>query len=57
MTSEPTLLMALCAGRAEHTPEAEPVLITRVGDTATLTRHDGETLSLSATELQRALAA
>lgn len=45
------LIMALRAGRAEHTPEAEPVLVTVDGETATLTLDDGETLAFDRTEL------
>lgn len=54
---EPTPIWALRAGRPEHTPEAELVLVDTAGDTATLTLDDGERISFNVTELRAALAA
>jgi hypothetical protein len=52
---EPTLITALRAGRAEHTPEAEGVLVGVRGETATLVLDDGEELSFDLGELRAAL--
>ena len=49
------LITALRAGRPEHTPEAEPVLMAVHGSTVTLTLDDGETLSFDLGELLDAL--
>ena len=49
------LITALRAGRPEHTPEAEPVLVSVDGHRATLTLDDGETLDFDAGELLGAL--
>lgn len=50
------LIYGLRAGRAEHTPEVEAVLVTLHGhDRVTLTLDDGETLDLDAQELRAAL--
>ena len=43
---EPKFVTALRSGKAEHTPEAEGVLLTGDEDTLTLTLDDGETLTL-----------
>ena len=51
----PTLLMALRAGKAEHTPEAEPVLVSRDGESVVLELDDGERLELDAMELRAAI--
>jgi hypothetical protein len=50
-----SMVMASRAGRAEHTPEAEPVLVERVGDEYVLTLDDGETLGLDRRELRATL--
>lgn len=52
----PVLLMATRAGRPEHTPEAEPVLIELQGNAVTITLDDGEALTLDAAELLAAVA-
>lgn len=49
------LITALRAGRPEHTPEAEPVLIDVGESTATLTLDDGEALVFDLAELRSAL--
>jgi hypothetical protein len=49
-----TLITALRAGRPEHTPEAEMVLVAVDGATVTLTLDDGETLVFDAAELAAA---
>lgn len=49
------VLSALRAGRPEHTPEAEPVLVEVRDGTATLTLDDGETVAFDARELRAAL--
>jgi len=49
--------MAERAGRAEHTPEAEPVVLVTSGDAVTLTLDDGEQLVFDRTELARAVEA
>jgi hypothetical protein len=49
-----SLITALRAGRPEHTPEAEMVLVTVDGATVTLTLDDGETLAFDAAELAAA---
>lgn len=52
------VVMALRAGRAEHTPESEPVVVdTDDPRVVALTLDDGERLELDATELRAALAA
>lgn len=53
--SDQQLITALRAGRAEHTPEAEPVLVEVDETTATLTLDDGETLRFDVVELRTAL--
>jgi hypothetical protein len=50
------VITALRAGRPEHTPEAEPIVVAVDGATATLTLDDGETLAFDAVELRAALA-
>jgi hypothetical protein len=51
-----TSLMALRAGRAEHTPEAEPVLIdTDTPGVVRLVLDDGDVVELDATELRAAV--
>lgn len=52
----PTLLMALRAGRPEHSPEAEPVLAYVQGATVRLELDDGEILEFDAAELRAAIA-
>jgi hypothetical protein len=52
-----TLIMATRAGRPEHTPEAEPVLVELAGDTVVLTLDDGDRLELDASELRAAIEA
>lgn len=50
------VITALRAGRPEHTPEAESVLVDVTADgTARLTLDDGETLSFDVVELAVAL--
>lgn len=56
MPSDPSLICALRAGRPEHTPEAEPVLIETVGDAIRLTLDDAEILEFDRVELLSALA-
>ena len=51
------LITALRAGRLEHTPESEPVLVAVDGGQATLTLDDGETLAFDVAELTAALVA
>jgi hypothetical protein len=52
-----TSLMALRAGRAEHTPEAEPVLVdTDTPGVVRLVLDDGDVVELDATELLLAVA-
>lgn len=46
-----TPLMALRAGRPEHTPESEPVLVEATDDEVTLILDDGERLTLDRREL------
>ena len=48
---EPKFVTALRAGRVEHTPEAEGVLLSITEDTLTITLDDGETLSFSREEV------
>jgi hypothetical protein len=48
--------MATRAGRPEHTPEAEPVLISRTSSQIILVLDDGDELRFDATELDAALA-
>lgn len=50
------MITALRAGRPEHTPEAEPVLISVAGEAVTLTLDDGCTLTFDRMELRRATA-
>ena len=52
---DPVLVMALRAGRPEHTPEAEPVLVSRDGESVVLELDDGERLELDAAELRAAI--
>ena len=52
---DPVLVMALRAGRPEHTPEAEPVLVSRDGESVVLELDDGERLELDALELRAAI--
>lgn len=47
----PTLLMALRAGRPEHTPEAEPVLVSVRGESVVLELDDGERIEVDHAEL------
>lgn len=53
--SEPILITCDRAGRREHSPEAEPVLVAVDGDAVTLTLDDGEMLEFDASELRAAL--
>lgn len=48
---------ALRAGRPEHTPEAEPVLIETVGEAVVFVLDDGERLEFDRVELLSALGA
>jgi hypothetical protein len=48
-----TLITALRAGRPEHTPEAEQVLVTVDGATVTLTLDDGEALHFDRSRARR----
>lgn len=50
-----TLVMALRAGRAEHTPESEPVTIEGDGQVVRLELDDGETIEFDREELLAAL--
>lgn len=50
-----TFLMATRAGRPEHTPEAEPVIVAVQGESAVLVLDDGERLEFSLQELRSAL--
>ena len=54
--TDPVLLMAHRAGRPEHHPEAEPVLIDQAEGTVRLLLDDGETIEFDAIELRRAVA-
>lgn len=54
---DPVLVMALRAGRPEHTPEAEPVLVTVDDQNVVLELDDGERLELDLAELRAAIAA
>jgi hypothetical protein len=51
----PTLICALRAGRQEHTPEAEPVLIETVGEAVVFVLDCGERLEFDRVELLSAL--
>jgi hypothetical protein len=55
MESGPTLLMATRAGRLEHTPEAEPVLVAQTSAEIILVLDDGDELRFDRSELRRAL--
>lgn len=48
-------ITALRAGRPEHTPEAEGVLVASDGSACTLTLDDGETLTFDVAELLSAV--
>lgn len=50
-----TYLMVTRAGRREHTPEAEPVLVQADDDTVLLGLDDGETIEFDRSELLAAL--
>jgi len=51
-----TYLMATRAGRPEHTPEAEPVLVdTRTPGVVVLRLDDGEEITLDSVELLAAI--
>ena len=50
-----THVMALRAGRPEHTPEAEPLLVTVEGDEVLLELDDGDQLTCDRSELLVAL--
>lgn len=50
-----SVVTALRAGRPEHTPESEAVLVALTGTTVTLTLDDGETLAFDVVELRAAL--
>lgn len=52
---DPTLICALRAGRPEHPPESEPVLIETVGEAVVLVLDDGERLEFDRVELLSAL--
>lgn len=49
-----THLMATRAGRAEHTPEAEPVIVETTGDVVRLVLDDGDVIELDRVELRAA---
>lgn len=51
----PTLLMATRAGRPEHTPEAEPVLVAQTSTEVVLVLDDGDELRFDLRELRKAL--
>jgi hypothetical protein len=51
----PVLLMATRAGRPEHAPEAEPVLVAQTSAEVILVLDDGEELRFDQAELRRAL--
>lgn len=53
--SDPTLICALRAGRPEHTPESEPVLIETVGEAVVFVLDCGERLEFDRVELLSAL--
>jgi hypothetical protein len=55
MTADPTLICALRAGRPEHPPESEPVLIEAVGEAVVFALDDGERLEFDRVELLSAL--
>lgn len=46
-----THLMATRAGRAEHTPEAEPVIVETTGDVIRLVLDDGDVIEFDRGEL------
>lgn len=48
------LLMARRAGRIEHTPESEPVLVSTEGEVVVLVLDDGERLELDRAEIHAA---
>lgn len=50
------LLMALRAGRPEHTPESEPVVVKHDGNVLVLELDDGESIILDRAELHAASA-
>ncbi len=50
-----THLMATRAGRPEHTPEAEPVLVETDGELVVLALDDGERIEFDRRELLSAL--
>lgn len=52
----PTVIVALRAGRPEHTPEAEAVMVEHAGDHVVLILDDGERLEFDAVELRTAIA-
>lgn len=51
----PVLVMATRAGRPEHTPEAEPVLVAHTSHEVILVLDDGDELRFDRSELCRAL--
>jgi hypothetical protein len=51
----PVLVMATRAGRPEHSPEAEPVLVAQTSHEVILVLDDGDELRFDATELRKAL--
>lgn len=51
----PTLLMVLRAGRPEHTPEAEPLIVSRIGESVVLELDDGERIEVDHAELLAAI--
>jgi len=53
--TDPTLICALRAGRPEHSPESEPVLIETVGEAVVFVLDDGERLEFDRVELRSAL--
>lgn len=48
------LIMAVRAGRPEHAPESEPVLVSSDGQEVVLTLDDGEQLTFNRRELRHA---
>lgn len=51
----PVLIMATRAGRPEHTPEAEPVLVAQTSSEVILVLDDGEELRFDQAELRQAM--
>lgn len=55
MRPEPILVMATRAGRPEHTPEAEPVLVAQTSSEVILVLDDGEEIRFDKSELREAV--